>query len=121
MKCRSTRGYLFGNPIWYDEKLSIISHGTLHKGWWRYVDNDEITPQKDKGEKQDISRKCPLCNQSPRDDQHDPCIANLPGVRFACCGHGRKETAYILFEDEECIRGEQAIVYIQKIQKRKKS
>ena len=19
---------------------------------------------------------------------HDPCIANLPGVRFACCGHG---------------------------------
>lgn len=27
---------------------------------------------------------------------HDPCIANLPGVAYACCGHGA-EPGYIHF------------------------
>jgi hypothetical protein len=31
---------------------------------------------------------CPRCHNYRTDEGHDPCIANLPGVRFACCGHG---------------------------------
>ena len=36
---------------------------------------------------------------------HDPCIANLPGVVFACCGHGVKE-GYVCFESGTIIRGD---------------
>ena len=35
---------------------------------------------------------------------HDPCISDLPGVRYACCGHG-KEDAYIMLESGHIIRG----------------
>ena len=31
---------------------------------------------------------CPHCKQDKVEGEHDPCIANLPGVKFACCGHG---------------------------------
>jgi hypothetical protein len=31
--------------------------------------------------------------------QDDPCIAGLPGVIYACCGHGGKFGGYILFEN----------------------
>ena len=41
---------------------------------------------------------CPKCGLKPTSDGHDPCIANLPGVKFACCGHG-VEKCYIWFED----------------------
>jgi hypothetical protein len=32
------------------------------------------------------------------DHLHDGCIPNLPGVRWACCGHGVRE-GYLVFED----------------------
>lgn len=32
---------------------------------------------------------CLACGQLRSLEGHDPCISNLPGVRFACCGHGR--------------------------------
>jgi hypothetical protein len=35
---------------------------------------------------------------------HDPCIARLPGVRYACCGHGVHE-GYIQFENGVVLRG----------------
>jgi hypothetical protein len=35
---------------------------------------------------------------------HDPCIENLPGVLYACCGHG-VEPGYISFENGVIIRG----------------
>ena len=34
-------------------------------------------------------RPCPKCHFSRTARGHDPCNANLPGVRGACCGHGR--------------------------------
>lgn len=36
----------------------------------------------------------------------DPCVGILPGVKFACCGHGdqRYEGAYIFFENGVIIR-----------------
>lgn len=32
--------------------------------------------------------RCIACGLEPTDAGHDPCIPALPGVRFACCGHG---------------------------------
>lgn len=35
----------------------------------------------------------------------DPCLGKLPGVKHACCGHGKKESAYVMFENGIVIRG----------------
>ena len=48
--------------------------------------------------------KCPECGKTRTKDGHDPCIANLPGVKFACCGHGTRN-GYIAFENGITIRG----------------
>lgn len=48
---------------------------------------------------------CPKCGLNPKDfNGHDPCIANLPGVVLACCGHGVKEGS-IHFENGVVIKG----------------
>lgn len=50
-------------------------------------------------------RVCTKCGGDPNDfGGHDPCIANLPGVRNACCGHGRDDP-YIEFEDGRVVSG----------------
>ena len=48
--------------------------------------------------------KCCMCNKQATDTGHDPCIANLPGVASACCGHGETK-GYIEFENGIIIRG----------------
>lgn len=50
-----------------------------------------------------INGKCAACKQFRTPEGHDPCIANLPGVLFACCGHGNTD-GYIKFEDGRCLR-----------------
>lgn len=53
----------------------------------------------------DNLRQCITCGLNPNDyNGHDPCMANLPGVRNACCGHG-KDDAYVEFEDGRIIYG----------------
>lgn len=48
---------------------------------------------------------CGKCGaEGPTPDGHDPCIANLPGVQHACCGHGI-ELGYVMFDDGRVIRG----------------
>lgn len=42
--------------------------------------------------------RCKLCKEPRTPEGHDPCIANLPGVSFACCGHGI-DKGYIKFTD----------------------
>jgi hypothetical protein len=44
---------------------------------------------------------CPVCKQARAADGHDPCIPNLPGVMYACCGHGGNSQCegYIYFEN----------------------
>jgi len=41
---------------------------------------------------------CLLCDKPRTPDGHDPCIANLPGVKFACCGHGVRK-GYVSFDN----------------------
>ena len=47
---------------------------------------------------------CVKCIRPRTVDGHDPCIANLPEVNFACCGHGvEKLGAYVSYENGLCI------------------
>lgn len=32
-------------------------------------------------------------------DGPDPCIGRIPGVRGACCGHGKTSDAYVVFAE----------------------
>lgn len=48
---------------------------------------------------------CNACGAlRPTAEGHDPCIANLPGVAHACCGHGSGH-AYTVFNDGRVLSG----------------
>jgi len=78
-------GYLVGHPIYSDDNGNT----------WYYVDTDEYT-----GDIGDRSlRDCSKCKLSLTEDGHDPCIANIPGVKYACCGHGL-DKPYLMLNDK---------------------
>ena len=54
-------------------------------------------------------RPCGHCGKHNTPEGHDACIANLPGVMNACCGHGHYEDAYIQFDSGRIDRGLEAI------------
>ena len=98
------RSWLFGHPVYVDPREP--QGRTLHK--WRYEDTDELT-------KGAAPRACPECGEYETEDGHDPCIANLPGVRNACCGHGNNQR-YIQLDDENRthLEGEAMNNYLRK-------
>jgi len=60
--------------------------------------------------------KCPRCGRMPTAEGHDACIANLPGIINACCGHGVKDPRYfpyVMFEDKTVLRGKEAEKWIK--------
>lgn len=87
------RDHLYGHPI---EKVSC--HG------WRYSDTKESV-QRHK------ARPCRGCGKQISPGCHDPCIAGLPQVRNACCGHmmtcdpaGREHPGYVGLTDGRILR-----------------
>lgn len=66
-----------------------------NNGKWYYQDGTEAKEYK----------PCPKCGQLPTKEGHDYCLANLPGVKNACCGHGVTD-GYIQFENGITIRME---------------
>lgn len=52
-----------------------------------------------------LSRPCGYCNVMNTPEGHDGCFGRLPGVRNACCGHGKSNHAYIQFTNGRIIRG----------------
>ena len=53
--------------------------------------------------------ECPECHMKRGPDKYDPCLGRLPGVKYACCGHGGKSNSasgYIYFENGRIIRFE---------------
>ena len=61
------------------------------------IEYDELTEIADK--------PCKRCGRKPTKEGHDACLKNLPGVKFACCGHG-EQPGYIMFTDGRVLRGE---------------
>jgi hypothetical protein len=55
------------------------------------------------------TRRCPACLKPRTIEGHDPCLGRLPGVNFACCGHG-VHRGYISFTNGMIIRGKFNIV-----------
>lgn len=46
---------------------------------------------------------CARCFRELPEEGPDPCLGMLPGVEFACCGHG-KGRGYIVFENGTILR-----------------
>lgn len=60
---------------------------------------DELVMQGCYHLREDQSLICPKCQIVAEGAGHpDPCLGSLPGVKFACCGHG-KDYGYIVFEN----------------------
>ena len=54
---------------------------------WVYLDD---------GSPYDDTRECTRCDMAPAYWQApDPCLERLPGVNFACCGHGDSRFEYV--------------------------
>jgi hypothetical protein len=79
-----TRSFLNGNLICFIDDA------------WRYAWGGDVD--------RDNPRPCPKCNMTPTEEGHDACLKNLPGVKAACCGHGKHE-GYVRFDDDTEIRG----------------
>ena len=73
---RGYKAYYVENPPslkWYDNDINV---------------NTEVRP-------------CKLCNKfniKDGENEYDACLEKLPGVKYACCGHGLT-CGYILFEN----------------------
>jgi len=93
----TARGNLRGHPIYWDGDQ------------YRYQDDDTVTVgnygQRDCGE-------CKLLN---REDGHDACLGELPGIMNACCGHGDPEEAYIQYPNGSDMRGPQAVAEMERL------
>jgi hypothetical protein len=67
---------------------------------WRYDDDSSLIPAS--GGKM---RPCMKCGAMMNDHESDHCLGTLPGVDNACCGHGRREDAFIRFNNGLTITG----------------
>lgn len=67
----------------------------------------------DNGEKVDNSkpRPCIKCGKMSTKEGYDACLGELPGVKFACCGHG--DEGYIEFNNGIKIRGKYKVILIK--------
>lgn len=87
--------YHFGHGT-YTDPDEVYAPGECDK--YRYCDTGELVYEA-------APRACPRCEKLPTGKGHDPCIANLPGVRNACCGHG-VGPGYVQFTNGRTIRGD---------------
>jgi hypothetical protein len=57
-----------------------------------------------------VAKSCKACGADrPVSEAPDPCLGTLPGIRFACCGHGQREgQCYLVYEDGRKVYGEDA-------------
>lgn len=66
------------------------------EGGWFYADDDTPVVAG--------PRDCAHCGLPTSPEGHDGCIADLPGVLNACCGHGDPGRAYVQFADRRVVR-----------------
>jgi hypothetical protein len=88
--------HIAGHKVYDVLGWDIASGDKLHQTFF-YSDIGELVDW-------DKPRPCKKCGQHRTEKGHDACIADLPGVKFACCGHGFQD-GYIQFEDGRTWRG----------------
>jgi hypothetical protein len=111
-------GHDFGHVVYIDaDEFTVTDDGNHYYQNWRYADTNELIDEAPR-------RACPHCNLMETEDGHDPCIANLEGVEFACCGHGDLEfgSPYVVFindaelvKDKVILRDEEALEYFKSV------
>jgi hypothetical protein len=100
--------YVGGHRVYLDEK-----------GLYRYKDDGSLVPLA--GDRPFSERPCPKCKLNPKDfGGHDPCIASLPGVIRACCGHGGLKKGHILFNNGVLIKGDFSVGFTDLTEWRRK-
>ena len=66
----------------------------------------------------DVSQ-CAICRAPRPNRAPDPCLGWLPGVLYACCGHGYIRNAYIVVQDHEdamsITRGRKAVEMMRRL------
>lgn len=83
--------YTYGNPIKYifnTKKRRILI----------YADNDEEVTMKNDIIDHKKVRPCTRCEKYPTKEGHDACLGTLPGIKYACCGHGVTKP-YVIWKD----------------------
>jgi len=74
----------------------------MSEKWYDLIDGKKPPSQLQEG------WVCPFCGMArDRDFGPDPCLGELPGVDYACCGHGgmiEGERGYIAFSNGKVIR-----------------
>jgi hypothetical protein len=87
--------------------------GGRHKDLGRYVPQDHgrafIQPIRGRP-----VERCERCGRPPTRKGHDPCLANLPSVVNACCGHGLL-FAYATLSNGFCLTGHALKVYLTQV------
>lgn len=61
----------------------------------------------------DKTRACGHCRLDNRDDGHDACLGELPGVVNACCGHGISRDAWAVKEDGSRVSSVDALRFFE--------
>lgn len=56
---------------------------------------------------------CVACGRLKDPDGPDPCMGMLPGVSFACCGHGCKRMAYVAYANGATLRHDEALARLR--------
>ena len=77
------------------------------QGLWVYSDSKELVSS-------NAWIKCGHCGLEVTEHGNDGCIGTLPNVMNACCGHGNINDAYVQFSDKKIIKGNEAIMHIEK-------
>ena len=80
--------HIGGHKVCWDEKLNE----------YLYQDGGQLVGK-------EALRDCKKCGKPMNWREPDPCLGILPGVAYACCGHGAEE-GYIYFHSGIVIRGE---------------
>lgn len=84
MRSHMTTSYFRGHPT------------IVIKGKWCYADTREVIADSEDESTHNI-RPCKKCGKTFKLNDPDPCWGILPGVEFACCGHGVQSEAYVHF------------------------
>ena len=112
----------FLSPFPLDNEAWMRGHLVVYRdGKWVFEDDGSPAPF-DGGEE----RPCAKCGESwgrsmfP-DGSHvpDPCLGLLPGVKWACCGHGIPGEAYVSLDDGRCLYGLPAVMYFEFVKMRR--
>ena len=75
--------HVAGSMNWFGHPVYALDFESAELPYpvWRYCDTRQLVEDSP-------PRPCPKCKKLPTAEGHDPCIADLPGVANACCGHG---------------------------------